>query len=286
MRQHGVVSVGQLRALGMDRSAVRRRVMAGHLHPLHRGVYAVGHRAISLHGIYLAAVLAGGPAAALSHRAAAHLWGLRSGPAGVTITVPRHRAGPRRVEVHQSRLLGCTDVTEREGISVTTVARTLLDVAGIVAARELERAVDRAERLELFDLTSVEDVLSRARGRRGAGALRHAVAAWLPRYTRSELEGRFADLLLHSPLPPAEFNVLLDGHESQHEVDAFWPSHRLVVQLDGFAYHRTRRDRERDAATDADLELAGYRVVRLTWDDVTLHAERTVRRLAVIFAGT
>jgi predicted transcriptional regulator of viral defense system len=283
--QHGVVSVGQLRALGLDRSAVRRRVLAGHLHPLHRGVYAMGHRALSVCGTYLAAVLAAGPGAVLSHRAAGHLWGLRAGAAGVTVTIPRHRAGPRNVKVHQSRVLGGADVTEREGIPVTTVARTLLDLAGVVSARDLARAVDTAERHELFDLTAMEGVLSRARGRRGAAALRRAIAAWQPRHTRSELEDRFAELMARSPLPPPDLNVLLDGQQSQHEIDAFWPSQGLVVQLDGFAFHRTRRDRERDAATDADLELAGLRVVRLTWEEVTRHADRTVRRLAVIFAG-
>ena len=177
------------------------------------------------------------------------------------------------------------DFTERDGIPVTTVARTLLDLAGVVSRRELARAVDTAERLALFDLTVVESLLARARGRRGAAALRRAIAGWQPRHTRSELEDRFAELVARSALPLPDLNVLLDGHSAQHEVDAFWPSERFVVQLDGFAYHRTRRDRERDAATDADLELAGLRVVRLTWDEVTRHADRTVRRLDVILGG-
>jgi very-short-patch-repair endonuclease len=93
------------------------------------------------------------------------------------------------------------------------------------------------------------------------------------------LEDRFVELVERANLPFPRLNVLVDGERLQHEVDAFWPSQRLVVQLDGFAYHRTRRDRERDAGTDADLELAGFRVLRLTWDDVTLHRARTVRRL-------
>ena len=182
-------------------------------------------------------------------------------------------------------MLDPRDFTKHEGIRVTTVARTLLDLAGIATVRELARAVDTAERLELFDITAVEGALARARGRRGAAALRRAIAGWQPRHTRSELEDRFAELMARSTLPPPDLNVVLDGHNAQHEVDAFWPSHRLVVQLDGFAFHRTRRDRERDAATDADLELAGLRVVRLTWEEVTQHADRTVRRLAVIFGG-
>ena len=189
------------------------------------------------------------------------------------------------LRVYRSRMFDPGDFTEREGSPVTTVARTLLDLAGVVSARELARAVDTAERLDLFDLAAVEEVLARARGRRGAAALRRAIAGWQRRHTRSELEDRFAELVAQFALPPPDLNVLLDGEQSQHEVDALWPSQRLVVQLDGFAYHRTRRDRERDADADADLELAGFRVVRLTWNEVTRHADRTVRRLAVIFAG-
>jgi very-short-patch-repair endonuclease len=131
--------------------------------------------------------------------------------------------------------------------------RTLLDLAGVLGDVDLARAVDRAERLDLFDLAAVDEALARARGRRGAAALRRAVVAWRPRRTRSELEDRYLELLKEAGLPMPRFNVLLEGELATHEVDAFWPSRRLVVQLDGFAYHRTRRDRERDAATDADF---------------------------------
>ncbi|MGH2979867.1 MAG: DUF559 domain-containing protein [Solirubrobacterales bacterium] len=181
--------------------------------------------------------------------------------------------------MHRSRMSSPGDFTERDGIRVTTVARTLLDLATVLSRREVARAVDRAERLYLFDLGSVEEVLARARGRRGAAALRAAIAAWRPRHTCSELEDRFLELLASTALPLPRLNVPVTGERDEQEVDAFWPSQRLVVQLDGFAYHRTRRDRERDAATDADLELAGFRTLRLTWDDVTVHDGRTVRRL-------
>jgi very-short-patch-repair endonuclease len=277
--QHGVVSRRQLHALGWDRFAVRRRVAAGHLHPLHRGVYAVGHVALSWRGTYLAAVLACGPGAALSHRSAADLWGLRRSSARAEVTVPRGSVGPRDLGLHHSRMLDPDDVTELDGIRVTTAARTLLDLAACVTARELAAAVDRSERLEVFDLGAVEGVLARARGRRGAAALREAIVAWQPQQTRSVLEDRFEVLLGAAILRLPGADVLLDGERNRHEVDAFWHSHRLVVQLDGFAYHRTRRDRERDATTDADLELAGYEVLRLTWDDVVVHGSRTARRL-------
>jgi very-short-patch-repair endonuclease len=177
-------------------------------------------------------------------------------------------------------MLDPIDFTTLDRLRVTTVARTLLDLAAVVPERDLARALDRAERLRLFDLQAVNHLLARARGRGGAAALRRAVAGWQPRHTRSELEDRFQELLQATTLTIPGYNVLLDGETSTHEVDAFWPSRRLVVQLDGFAYHRTRRDRERDATTDADLELAGYRVLRLTWDDVVAHPTRTTRRLS------
>jgi hypothetical protein len=186
----------------------------------------------------------------------------------------------RGIEVHSSRIQNPDHFTELDGIPVTSPSRTLLDLAACVPARDIARAVDRAERLDLFDLEAVEKVLSRAAGRRGAGILRQAIAAWHPSYTRSELEDRFAELVAEAGLPSPRLNVLLDGEQRTHEVDVFWPGHSFVVQLDGFAYHRTVRDRERDGATDADLDLAGYRVLRLTWGDITARSDRTVRRLA------
>ena len=285
-RQHGVVSNAQLRAIGLNREAVRHRVGRGYLHPVHHGVFAVGHRAVTLHGRYMAAVLAGGPHAALSHRSAADLWELRIGSGRISITVPHPRAAlPKTLRVHRSRMLLPADVTELHGIRVTTVARTLLDLAGVASTRELARAIDTAERRDLFDLTAVDDLLARARGRRGTSGLRQAVAAWRPRWTRSELEDRFLALVDEASLPEPQHNVLLQGEVAQHEVDALWPEPGLVVELDSFAYHRTRRDRERDAATDADLELAGYRVMRLTWDEATTHADRTLRRLRRLMAA-
>lgn len=284
-RQYGVVSAAQLRALGLDRFAVRRRVRAGYLHRVHPGVFAVGHALLPPNGRYLAAVLSCGPAAALSHRPAAELWGIRAGIARLSVTVPHGRFVARDFDVHQSRLRTPGDLTRREGIPVTAVARTLLDLAGVASARELTRAIDAAERRDLFDLAAVDEVLARARGRHGAAALRRAIAAWRPRHTRSELEDRFAELVEQAGLPAPQLNVLLHGELAQHEVDALWPAERLVVQLDGFAYHRTRRDREHDAATDADLELAGFRVVRLTWGEATTHPERTLRRLRGLVAG-
>jgi very-short-patch-repair endonuclease len=280
-RQHGVISVGQLRELGLDRFWVRRRVESGVLHPVHRAVYAVGRPGLSLRGRYLAGVLAGGPGTVLSYRAGAELWGLRPNSTGrVEITVPHGRAGPSGVTVHRTRVLAPQDVTVRDGIPVTSVARTLLDLAAVLRPPDLEVAIDRAERSGLFDLDAVVDVLNRANGRKGAKTLRQVVAAYRISTQKSVLEIAFKELIASTPrITAPTFNALVQGETGTHEVDVYWPVERLAVQLDGFEFHRTRRDREKDAASDADLELAGERVMRLTWDDVHVNGERTLRRL-------
>jgi very-short-patch-repair endonuclease len=282
-RQHGVVARAQLRALGLDRQAVKRRVASGILHPLHEGrVFTVSRAPLSSLSRYLAAVLACGSRAALSHRSAANVWGLRPNATHVEVTVAMGGAGVPGVRVHRSRMLEPNDFTVRDGIPVTSLARTLLDLSAVVRAPELLNAIDRAERLGLFDLTAVVEVLERSRGRKGARALRRAVAAYRPSTQKSELERRFKQLLEEAAdIPSPSFNALVDGETGTHEVDAFWPDDRLAVQVDGFAFHRTRRDRERDAASDADLELAGHRVLRLTWDDVNVHGARTLRRVRI-----
>jgi hypothetical protein len=224
--------------------------------------------------------MAAGPRAVLSHRAAADLWGLRPSATRIEVSVGQADGPIPGVQIHRTRMLDPADFTVEQGIPVTSVARTLLDLGAVVPASDLEVAVDRAERLGIFDLGAVVDVLARARGRRGARALRRVVAAYTRSTQKSELERRFKELLETAPdIPRPVFNALIDGETGTHEVDAYWTGERLAVQLDGFEFHRTRRDRERDAATDADLELAGRRVMRFTWDDATAHGSRTLRRL-------
>jgi very-short-patch-repair endonuclease len=245
-------------------------------------VFGLGPSPLTKQGAYLAAVMAAGSEAALSHRSAADVWGMRPSSGLIEVTIPRGRHSVAGVVLHQSRGLDPADRTKLDGIPVTSVARTLLDLAGILKPPDLMAAIDRAERLGLFDLTAVVEALDRARGRKGARLLRRAVAAYRPSTQKSELERRFKDLIEEDPnLQSPSFNALIDGEAGTHEVDAFWQEHALAVQVDGFEFHRTRRDRERDAASDADLELAGIRVIRFTWDDVTVHRERTLRRLGL-----
>ena len=271
----------QLARLGIDRFAIARRVAAGVLHPLHGGrVYAVGLDPLSVAGTYLAAVMACGSGTVLSHRSAASLWGLRPNSSWLEVTSARGRERVPGIQVHTTRMLAPQDFTVNGGIPVTSVARTLLDLSAVVKAPDLATAIDRAERSRIFDLTAVVDVLDRAKGRHGAAALRRAIAAYEPSTQKSVLERRFKALLKTAPdIPSPAFNAVVEGEQTTHELDAFWAKRALAIQLDGFEFHRTRRDRERDAASDADLELAGHRVMRLTWDDVDVHGERTLRRL-------
>jgi hypothetical protein len=280
-RQYGVVARKQLVRLGLDRFAIATRVTGGTLHPLHQGwVYAVSRAPLSTRGKYLAAVMACGAAAKLSHRAAADLWGIRPASCASEVTLPAISREISGIRLHRTRMLDPQDFTVLDGIPVTSVARTLLDLAAILRPPDIEVAIDRAERQGLFDLNAVMDVLHRANGKKGTRTLTRAVATYEHSTQKSELERAFKRLLeLETDIPNPFFNALVDGETGTHEVDSLWEKHKLAVQLDGFEFHRTRRDREKDAASDADLELAGYRVTRLTWDDVTIHGERTLRRL-------
>jgi hypothetical protein len=267
--QHGVVSLAQLRSLGLGRSAVAERVKAGRLHRIHRGVYAVGHRRLSGHGRSLAAVLAYGPRAALSHRSAAGHWGLRpDNRARADISLPlrsvRSRPG---IDAHAMPTLRPVDVTRHEGIPCTSVARTLLDLADAVPRRQLERAVEQAELLRLFDLRAIEDVLAHANGRRGAAVLRGLLAELddEPGLTASELEDRFVDLCRAAGLPKPEINqwVVVD-HGPPIRADFLWRRQRLIVETDGWRSHGTRQGFERDRLRDQRARLAGWEILRFT----------------------
>jgi Protein of unknown function (DUF559) len=234
-RQHGVISRNQLLALGYGDGAIAHRVAQEALLPVHSRVFAVGHAQLHRRGWWMAAVLAGGPGALLSHRSAAALWGLaRPREMIQDVTVARgSRRGPAAVlakpglrepiAFHQPRTLDPRDRSSREGIPVTTVSRTLLDLAEVIDRVALRRAFEEAERLRLLDLKAVES-------------------------------------LLEAGLPLPDVNAWIAGCE----VDAVWAAHGLVVELDGYEYHRTSAAFERDRIRDAQLQLAGFRVLRFT----------------------
>lgn len=270
-RQHGVASRRQLLDAGLSEDAIARRIATGLLHPRYRGVYAVGHPALSADGLLMAAVLAAGPGCALSHRSAASLLGLRP-TAGRSIDVVSPRQPPERSGIvgHRSRLLRPEDLTAVRGIPVTTVARTLADLAPLLDPQGLDRVWRRAEELRAIDVFAIARQLRP--GRAGTAALRRLLAAvdegLLSTLTRSELEILFLELVAAAGLPTPLMNVPIDVAGGRYEVDALWPSVRLVVELDGWSVHGTRSAFESDRRRDADLARAGFRVVRFTWQRV------------------
>lgn len=261
-RQHGVVSRRQLFELGLGRGAIAHRVRQGRLHRLHAGVYLVGHRRLNQRGRWLAAVLAYGEGAVLSHASAAALWGLQRPRSVVHVTSPRGRRGRQGIVFHEGKL-DPEDRDDRDGIARTSVARTLLDLAEEVDEDRLRSVWEEADRLKLLRIRAVERVCERGRGRRGLQPIRRLLTeARAPTKTRSPLEDRFADFRHQHRLPPALTNVLLLGHE----VDCLWPGARLVVELDSWEFHGHRAAFRRDRARDSERLAAGYRTVRVTHD--------------------
>jgi very-short-patch-repair endonuclease len=245
-RQHGVVTTAQLEAAGIGRRGLAHRVANGRLIRIFRGVYRVGPISAP-YGREMAAVLATG--GALSHHTAAAIWGFRPPHDGAPhVTVENRDARSRRgLCVHRTRSL---KAAVHLGLPLTTVARTLHDLAPLLSQGELDRAVEEAL---IRGLTKVEELTGRP-------ALRRATIEE-PQITRSEGERRLRRLIKAAKLPRAVTNTRVAGWE----VDAFWPAQRLVVEVDGFAYHGNRAAFERDRRKDAALVAAGYRVVRITW---------------------
>src|SRR3954451_2000498 len=263
-RQHGVVSRAQLLDLGLGADAIKHRVALGRLHPMYRGVYAVGHTALRSEAWWLAATLAAGPGAALSYRSAAELWGVRNGSrARIDVSVPRHRRSTARLEVHVVEMHR-DEVTVDDGIPVTTPARTLFDLAAVVSPQHLKAAFDEAEVRRLTSPTSLDALVARYPGRRGTQAVRRILdnhrrnGAAIP---TSILERRLLTLVDANGLPKPHVNRRSDDGE----LDAIWHEQRLIVECDGFATHGTREAFERDRAKDRALQVAGWQVVRVTW---------------------
>jgi hypothetical protein len=283
--QHGVVCLAQLRDAGLGLGAINFRVRAGRLHRLHRGVFAVGHRRLSREGRWMAALLATGERAVLSHVSAAALWELRpTSAASIHVTVPTYAGRIRRpgIVAHRSRTLAATDVDERGGIAVTSVARTLVDVAGTLAPGPLERVVERSLTLRLFDLTSVRAAIDARPTVRGATALARVITSIQdePALTRSELEAMMRDVCAAHGIEPPEVNARVEGYE----VDFLWRSRGLIVETDGGAHHGTRRAFEDDRAKDARLTALGYRIVRFTYRQLVYDRDVVVATLLRLLA--
>ncbi|MBW3534508.1 MAG: type IV toxin-antitoxin system AbiEi family antitoxin domain-containing protein [Gemmatimonadetes bacterium] len=267
-RQQGVVTRAQLLEAGLRPGAVDRRLKAGQLRRLHRGVYLVGPL-MPVRAREMAAVLASGPGAVLSHASAAALWELlpaRGDTVRVDVTVPAGDRGRRPgITVHRVVALEADERAEVSGIPITTPARTVVDLAGVLGTREVERAVARGERTGLLNLEALPSLLSRYRGRPGMPALRALLGdERTPALTRSEAEEKFLALIRRARLPAPEANVVVEGHE----VDFLWRSEGIAVEVDGFRFHASRSMFERDRRRDARLAARGINVIRLTWRQI------------------
>jgi predicted transcriptional regulator of viral defense system/very-short-patch-repair endonuclease len=272
-QQHGIISRLQLADLGLDRNAIQYRLAVGRLHQVHRGVYAVGHGLLSRSGKCFAAVAACGRDAVLSHRSAGWLWGLRSDDrAGIEVTAPRFA---RRSAIHcRVSRLPEDERTARDGIPITTVPRTLLDLAAVLRPHQLERAIEQAEVLRLTDPLSLPAVLQRYPGRRGTATLRRLLADGRlgATVTRSELEERFLEFVAETRLPPPEVNAWLQVDSQWIEVDCLWRVQRVALELDGRGAHGTRAAFERDRYRDRRLHVGGWTPIRVTWRQLATDA--------------
>jgi len=273
-RQHGVVSIGQLFDLGFSADAIKHRVAAGVLWPVHRGVYAVGRPSLSRHGRWMAAVLSCGSTAALSHRSAAALWQIADveGAIEVATTAPGGRRRPGLV-VHRRRRL---DVVERDGIPVTTIVTTLLDLAQVLPPGRVETALNEADRQDLIDIESLRETLDRSTGKRGVRVLRMLVGDHRP--TDSWLERRFLRLVTDAGLPRPLTQQVVNGFR----VDFWWPQFRLVVETDGLRYHRTPAQQTRDRERDQAHVAAGLTVLRFTYEQIRADPARVVATLRAV----
>lgn len=269
--QHLVFDLGQLCSLGMTAAGVRKRAAAGRLHRVHHAVYSlVPPRLLAREGLWMAAVLACGPGAVLSHRSAAALHELRAyGAVKIDVTVPsrstRHHPG---IKLHRSTTLRPTDTTRVQNIPCTTVARTQLDLAEVINQRGLERCMDQAEMAEVFDLRALNDQLARNATRPGATRIRRVLDEHYigSTFTWSKFEERFLAFCRAASLPQPEVNywiVLPDG-EPAIRADFAWPAHRVVVETDGRRTHGTRQAFERDRRKDLRLARAHWSPMRVT----------------------
>jgi very-short-patch-repair endonuclease len=279
-KQHGVVSFSQLAALGLSRRAIQHRVERGRLHHVMRGIYAVGRPELTRHGRWMAAVLACGPGAVLSHGSAAELWEIQPQSSG-RIEVSRVGAQPARrpgVRVHRRRRLEPDDLAVRTGIPVTSPIRTLVDLAVIIGPGRLERAVNEADRLDLVDPTRLRRGLEDLRGRPGVGRLRTLLDRRTFRLTDSELESRFLALVDRAGLSRPQTRRRLNGFR----VDFFWPDLGLVVETDGLRYHRTPSHQARDLARDQAHTAAGLTPLRFSHAQVRFEPDRVRDTLASV----
>lgn len=282
--QHGLVTVAQLEAMGFSSAAVRRRAAGGALHRIHRGVFAVRSPQLTHSGHRLAAVLACGEGTVLSHHAAAAHAGFRASDATVVDVISPTRAGRCRcgIRVHRTSLLPSEDVTVLDGVPLTTAARTIVDLAGVLRPGPLEYAIHRAQVRQLVTPVEIAQVMARFESRAGIAILRRILGGAIPGEERSKsrVERRFLRLCRDARLPLPTVNrwiPLPDGDGL--EVDFSWAAQRLAVETDSDTFHGTLRAGQNDPRRDRLLTAAGWRVARFTARDVLERPDRTAAEL-------
>jgi very-short-patch-repair endonuclease len=271
-KQHGVVLRRQLLDGGFTPSAIKHRISRGDLHPMWRGVYAVGRPEVDKYGRWMAATLICGPAALLSHESAAELWQLRrtrAGPIHVSapLSVNHRREG---IALHRRTALAAHDFTRRLGIPVTSPLCTLVDLADRLPRDPLEAAVIEADKRGLVDPDQLRRALDAIRPRPGLGLLRAVLDRETLALTDSELERRFLPLVRRAGLPPPLTQQTVNGFR----VDFHWPQLGLIVETDGLTYHRTPTQQARDRVRDQAHTAAGLTTLRFTHAQVAYQAGR------------
>jgi hypothetical protein len=279
-RERGVLSLGELRACGLSPYGVWVRVQNGRLHPIHRGVYAVGHARLTVEAAFLAAVKAAGPKSVLSHFAAAALWGVVEWDyrvVEVTVAGTSTRITDS-IRAHRSQTLAREDIRRHKGIQVTSPVRTIIDLAAIVDEKTLRRAVRQALSLNLVTLGDLVRARLRLHARRGARNLARVLADAAP--TRSELEDLVLELILAAGLQHPDVNVALHLEGRRVVPDFRIPALRLVIEADSRQWHDDPLARADDIERQQLLERHGDRVERVTWAQAMTRPAQTIARLA------
>lgn len=261
--QHGLITTAQLNQLGVSNSSIAKRVRRGLLHPIHRGVWSVGHSGLSRHGRFLAAVRATGHDAALSHLAAASLWNIWRRPVDSIDVVSSSRRQPiPGIHVHLSRALTAREVRRRERIPVTSVARTIRDLGDVLTPYQLANVIHEAEFRKRFNRRELDRLLVRSRGRGAVTIVRRAleIRDGGSAGTFSELEDTFLALAQAGGLEPL-VNVPIDVQDGSLRPDFHWPDAMLIVEVDGGG-HARKRSKEEDRGRDARFHVAGWTVMR------------------------
>lgn len=284
--QHGIVSRDQLRALGLGDSAITNRARTGYLRPVFRGVFAVGHGAISRTARMCAATLACGAGAVLSHGSACELiglWGTR--PILIDVIPPKWSGrGIQGIRWHRVRLPEAEEIEIRNCIPCTSPSRTLVDMAGRCGQTSLRRLIEQAAILRVLDPGEIDRILALGR-RRGATLLRALLDPWRstaerPPKLRSPLEARLLSLLVSAGLPSPRCNVKMQIDAHWLEIDMLWEKQRLAIETDGEETHATKAAFQRDRWRDQLLIAAGYRTARVTWAQVHDEPAAVVKRIA------